>query len=97
MFEKNAIVGLSRINTITNRYNRIKVVMLNIPRYLTGSLLGNYSEFPNSSFRQQFSACIDSTQMLVNGGHRNLKQLCNKFLREPYRSLVEAHLDAALT
>ena len=78
----------------TDREDGVQVVVLNLPRDFTLALRSNYSEFPNSCPRRQFSLGVDAFQVLIYGWNRHLEQFGNERLRQPQRLVFETALDA---
>jgi hypothetical protein len=70
--------------------------MIDCPTDLTLALGLNYPEFPDSSFRFDLPFRVDVLQMLADGLDRNLIELGDLRLREPYRIAFQSHLDAGL-
>ena len=81
-------------DAVTDGENGVEVVVIDQARYLAGALGLNYSEFPNSCPGVQFTLVVDVPEMLVDGRHRNPKELSDQGLREPDRLILEAAFDA---
>ena len=83
-------------NPVPDGKDGLQAVMFELAVHLSPAFGSNYSEFPNGCPRLQFSLGMDAFQVLVDGGHRDLKQLADKRLRQPDRFILEPALDARL-
>ena len=59
--------SLLGFNAVTDRDNRVEILMLNFPLNLAFTLLPNYKEFPYSCRRLKLSLGEHVSNVLVNG------------------------------
>lgn len=85
-----------RTDAVADGQNRVEVVVVNRAGNLAISLGLNYSEFPNSSRRVEFTILENALQVLIDGRHRDLEQSRDQPLWKPDRFMRQSHFDPRL-
>ena len=85
-----------RTDPVADGQNGVEVVVVNRAGNLAISFGLNYSEFPNSSRRVEFTILENALQVLIDGRHRDLEQSRDQPLWKPDRLMQQSHFDPRL-